>query len=330
MAVSGTISATTFNTRRVIDQAYRRCRLPAQLITAEMQDYAKDILYLVLSDMANIKAPSWCVEKQIYPMYQGDASVALDIGTVDVLNANLRTLQELEGIAISLPNAYTINFTSEDGGVGFVNTAGIKWSAPSVSVDFQVSDDGVLWTTLASSDTSAGAGEWTWTDIPSPTAYAYFKITATGVISASEVFLGTSPQEIPMGVLNRDQFVAQSSKVFQGRPLTYWYQRDRVNPILNLWPAPNAAAEHQQLIVWRHRHIMDVGTLAQEIEVPQRWLEAIVAMLAAKLALETTAVDMAIIPILDQKALVAYSLAMSGDNSGSSTFIQPSIGAYTR
>ena len=330
MAVSGTISATTFNTRRVIDQAYRRCRLPAQAITAEMQDYAKDILYLVLSDMANVKAPSWCVEKQIYPMYQGDTTVALDIGTVDVLNANLRTLQELEGIATSLPNSYTVDFTSEDGGVGFVNTVGIKWSAASVDVDFQVSDDEVLWTTLATSEASVSAGEWTWTDIPSPIAYTYFRITSAAVISASEVFLGTSPQEIPMGVLNRDQFVAQSNKVFQGRPLTYWYQRDRVNPVLNLWPAPNAAAEHQQLIIWRHRHIMDVGTLAQEIEVPQRWMEAIVSMLAAKLALETPQVDMNIIPMLDQKAVVAYSLALSGDNSGASSFIQPSIGAYTR
>lgn len=330
MAVSGTISATVFNTRRVIDQAYRRCRLPAQSITAEMQDYAKDVLYLVLSDIANVKAPSWCVEKQIYPFYQGIASIALDVGTVDVLNANLRTMQELEGTAVSLPNSYTVDFSNQDGGVGFVNTVGIKWSAASVDVDFQVSDDEVLWTTLATSDVSAGAGEWTWTDIPSPTAYTYFRVRSDAVISASEVFLGTAPQEIPMGVLNRDQFVAQSSKVFQGRPLTYWYQRDRVNPVLNLWPAPNAATEHQQLIVWRHRHIMDVGTLAQEIEVPQRWMEAIVAMLAAKLALETPAVDMNIVPLLDQKAAIAYSMALSGDNSGASSFIQPSIGCYTR
>jgi hypothetical protein len=326
MSVSGTISTTTFNTRRVIDQAFRRCRLPAQSISAEMQDYAKDILYLTLSDLANVKAPSWCVERQVYPMYQGQSTITLDVGTVDVLNANLRTLQEVSVTAAVLPNSYTF----ELGTGGLIITVGVKWAAASVALTFEVSDDNATWTTVGTQSTSAAAGSWTWTDLSLASASAYFRITSVGVIDASEVFLGTEPQEIPMGKLNRDSFVAQSNKSFQGRPLTYWYQRDRVNPIMNLWPVPNAAAEHQQMIVWRHRHIMDVGTLAQEVEVPQRWLEAIVASLASKLALETPQVDAAIIPMLDQKAAVAYQLALSGDNSGASTFIQPGIGVYTR
>lgn len=329
MTVSGTISTTTFNTRRVIDQAFRRCRLPAQAISAEMQDYAKDILYLVLSEIANTKAPSWCVEKQIYPLYQGQPQVMLDIGTVDVLNANLRVLQEVTGTVTSLPNSYTV-YIENDYDISPVNTVGVKWSASATDLAFAGSDDGATWTTLGSQAVDSPAGEWTWTDVIPARPYAYFRITSPGVISASEVYLGTNPQEIPLGSLNRDSFVAQTNKVFQGRPLTYWYQRDRVNPVMNLWPAPNPAAEHQQLIVWRHRHIMDVGTLAQEIEVPQRWMEAIVAMLAAKVALETPTVDVSVIGMLDQKAAVAYSMALAGDNSGASSFIQPSIGYYTR
>lgn len=329
MSVSGVISTTIFNTRRAIDQAYRRCRLPAQAITAEMQDYAKDSLYLLLSDLANVKAPSWCVEKQIYPFYQGQPTVALAVGTVDVLNANLRITQELLGAAVSLPSSYTVDFTN-DGGVGAVSTVGIKWSAASVAVAFEVSTDGVTWVNVGNQATIAAAGQWTWTDISVANAYAYFRVTSLGVIAASEIYLGAFAQEIPMGVLNRDSFVAQSNKAVQGRPLTYWYQRDRVNPILNLWPAPNLAAEHQQLVIWRHRHIMDVGTLTQEIEVPQRWMEAIIALLAAKLALETPAVDVAIIPILEQRAAVSYTLALAGDNSGAPTFMQPTIGVYTR
>ena len=38
MAMSGTISTTKFNTNAVIDHAFRRCRVSAQRITAEMQD----------------------------------------------------------------------------------------------------------------------------------------------------------------------------------------------------------------------------------------------------------------------------------------------------
>lgn len=329
MAVSGTISTTTFNTRRVIDQAFRRCRLPAQAISAEMQDYAKDALYLTLSEIANVKAPSWCVEKQVYPFYQGQPQIELDIGTVDVLNANLRTTQEITGSTVVASNSYTVQLsTSDDSGV--IMTVGLKWVATAVPVTFATSTDNITWTTVGASDTAAGAGKWAWTDLSLAVPVQYFRVSAPVAIELAEVYLGTNPQEIPLGVLNRDSFVAQSNKVFQGRPLTYWYQRDRINPVMNLWPAPNAAAEHQQLIVWRHRHIMDVGALAQEIEVPQRWLEAIVAMLAAKVALETSAVDASMIGLLDQKAAIAYSMALSGDNSGAPTFIQPSIGCYTK
>jgi hypothetical protein len=333
MAVSGTISTTTFNTRKVIDHAYRRCRLNAQAITAEMIDYAQDALYLLLSEMANVKTASWCVERQIYPFYEGQYTIPLDVGTIEVLNANLRTLQELDpGLdnTVITATSYTYDFNTLDGNTATVNTVGIKWSAAAVTLTFAVSADDSTWTNVGTQTTTAAAGAWTWTDIVPAYAYRYFRISSTSTISATEIYLGTMPQEIPMGVLNRDTYVAQSNKVFQGRPLTYWYQRDRVNPLLQVWPAPNAAAEVQQLIVWRSRHIMDVGTMAQEVEVPQRWMEAIVSMLAAKVALETPMVDLAIIPLLDQKAAQAYALALAGDNSGAPTFINPYISPYTR
>ena len=344
MAVSGTVSSTAFDTRRVIDNAFRRCRLPAQSITPEMQDYAQDALYLLLSEMASVKPPSWCVERQIYPFYEGQYAVPLAAGTVEVLNANLRTLQELDPGAdktVITPTSYTVDFSESDGNSGTVTSVGIKWS-PGVlnpEIYFQVSNDELVWSTVATeeADTSlsapsaiASAGHWTWTDITPALAYTYFRIISASVLNMSEVFLGTLPQEIPMGVLNRDTYVAQSNKVMTSRPLTYWFQRDRINPVMNVWPAPNAAAEHQQLIVWRHRHIMDVGTLRQDIEVPQRWIEAIVAGLAAKMALETPAVDIQLIALLDQKASGAMAQALAGDNSGAPSFIQPSIGAYTR
>jgi len=326
MAVSGTISTTSFNTLKVIDHAFRRCRLNAQAITSEMHDYAKDALYLFLSELASVKTPSWCVERQIYPFYEGQPAITLDVGTVEVLNANLRILQQLTGAETVTATSYTIDLTSAN----TVNTVGIKWSAASVALTFEVSDDNISWTTVGTQSTTAASGNWTWTDVIPATAHRYFRITSVSTISYSDIYLGALPQEIPMGSLNRDTYVAQSNKVFGGRPLTYWYQRNRVNPVMNVWPAPNAAAERMQLIVWRSRHIMDVGTLAQEIEVPQRWLEAIISGLAARVALETPAVDVNILPMLENKAAIAMSAALSGDNSGAPTFFQPLIGPYTR
>ena len=45
MAYSGNIGVKTFNSLKVIDHAFRRCRLPAQAITSEMQEYALDLFY---------------------------------------------------------------------------------------------------------------------------------------------------------------------------------------------------------------------------------------------------------------------------------------------
>ncbi len=330
MAFSNSIAGTTFSALSVVDHAYRRCRLPAQAITAEMQSYALDSLAFMLDELQNIKPPSWCIERQIYPFYQGQYQVTLANGTIEVLNANLRTLQELTGETTITTTSYTVDFTDNYGGAGTVNTVGVKWLAAAVNLTFQTSVDGITWTTVGTQTTSASAGEWTWTDIVPARSREWFRITASSPILASQIYLGTLPQEIPMGVLNRDTYVAQSNKVFQGRPLTYWFQRDLPQPVMNLWPAPNAAAEEQQLIVWRHRQIMDTQNLQQEVEIPARWLEAIINGLSARVGAETPAVDANLIPILEQRAAMSMQRAWDGDNDGSPTFINPGIACYTR
>ena len=326
MAYSDSISGTTFNALKVVDHAFRRCRLQAQAITAEMQDYALDSLYLMLSELANIKTPSWCIEKIILPMYENQQIVTLPLGTVEVLNLNYRTLQVVTGSTVEEATSYTVSFGTDT----VVSTVGIKWNGASTTVTFQVSNDGLVWTTVGSSDVAAVSGDITWTDISGALAYQYFRITSAHTINYELVTLGNSPQEIPLGNLNRDDYVNQTNKVFPSRPNSYWFQRDLPQPVINLWPAPFSAAEQSQLIVWRHRQIMDTQNLQQDVEVPQRWLEAIINGLAAKMAAETPAVDANLIVPLEQKATISYQRAWDGDNDGSPININPGIGCYTK
>ena len=121
--------------------------------------------------------------------------------------------------------------------------------------------------------------------------------------------------------------------VSQEEYATRWdaiFQRDIPKPVLHIWPAPNQAAEQAQLIVWRQRQIMDTQNLQQDVEVPQRWLEAIVNGLASKVAAETPAVDVQLVPVLDQKAAMSLQRAWDGDNDGSPIYINPGIGCYTK
>jgi hypothetical protein len=326
MAYSGNVSGTTFNALKVVDHAFRRCRLPAQAITSEMHSYALDSLYLMLSELANIKTPSWCIEQLILPMYENQPLITLPPGTVEVLNLNYRVLQLLDGATVTTSTSYTVNFTTQT----VVNTVGIKWSAAAVPVNFQVSTNGSSWTTVGTSSVTASAGEITWTDISGALAYAYFRIVATsGTLNYSEITLGNLPQQIPLGQLNRDSYVNQSNLQFPSRPSSYYFQRDLPEPVVYLWPAPFSAAEQAQLILWRHRQIMDTENLQQEVEVPQRWLQAIVDGLASKVAAETPQVDVALMPILDQRAAVSMQRAWDGDNDGSPIQINPGIRAYT-
>lgn len=325
MAYSGNIGGTTFNALKVVDHAFRRCRLPAQAITAEMQSYALDSLYLMLSEMANIKTPSWCIEKLVLPMYENQPVVTLPIGTVEVLNLNYRVLQPVTGATTSTSTSYTVNFTSAT----TVNTVGVKWSAAAVPLTFEVSTNGSVWVTVGTQTTTASAGEITWTDIDPALPYQYFRITSTSAINYSSITLGNLPQEIPLGQLNRDGYVNQSNKVFPGRPSSYYFLRDLPEPVVYLWPAPFSAAEQAQLVLWRHRQIMDTENLQQEIEVPQRWLEAITNGLAARVASETPAVDPGLIGVLEQRAAISMQRAWDGDNDGSPIQINPGIRVYT-
>jgi hypothetical protein len=328
MAFSNTVSQTNFNTRRVIDNAIRRCKLTAQQITAEYIDIANDQLYLFLSDLANQGAPLWCIEKQIYPLYDGVGDITMTDGTVDILNSNFRWLQQVTGTNVDTSTTRTVTFTTDI----FVANVGIYWTAAAVPIALERSDDGAIWTTIQTETPTATAGQWTWFDLDSSVAARYFRVRATsGTLSFSQIYLANTPTEIPLARMNRDDYTNLPNKAFQSdRPLQYWFDRQVNNPIMHMWPVPNEAATVCQIVVWRQRYIMDVGTMTQDIEVPQRWLEAIVSGLAAKMALELVEVDVNLIPILDQKAAIALNIAQMEERDNSPMMIAPNISPYTR
>jgi len=327
MAFSGTISQTNFDTGRVCDSAFRRCKLTAQQITSEYIDIAKNNLYLFLSDLANQGVPLWCIDYQIYPLYEGVGDITLDIGTVDILNSNLRTLQRVTGTNTDTSTTRTVSFGADT----FVSTVGVLWGAASVPIALERSEDNITWTTIQSETPDASDGEWTWYDLSSSVATPYFRVRATsGTLTFDDIYLANTPTEIPLARLNRDDYTNLPNKFFQNdRPLQYWFDRQINQPIMHLWPVPNAAASVYQITLWRHRYIMDVGTLTQNLEIPQRWYEAIVAGLAAKLALEIVEVSPDMIPLLDAKAAQALYTAQAEERDASPMMIAPNLRPYT-
>jgi hypothetical protein len=328
MAYSNTVSQTVFDTRKVMENAFRRCRVRPEMITAEYVSVANDQLYLLLSDLANMGAPLWCIEKQILPLYDGEGYITLDTKVVDILNSNLRQLQTVTGTNTTTATTRTIDF----GGATFVTTVGVKWSAAAVPIALERSVDGIVWTTIQTETPIAVAGEWTWYDLESSVATEFFRVRATsGSLNFLDIYTGNTPTEIPLARMNRDDYTNLPNKSFQSnRPLQFWYDRLIPNPVMRLWPVPNSGAITSQIVLWVQRYIMDVGTMTQQVEVPQRWYEAIVAMLASKLALEIAEVETSLIPLLDQKANVALYTAQAEERDNSPMMMAPNIAVYTR
>ena len=328
MAVSGTVSQTVFNTRKVVDHAFRRCRLPPEGVSSEQLQVALENLYLVLSALANRGLQLWCIERYLMPLYEAQGLIEMPDGIVDILNTNLRTLQQVSGTEVKTSIAVTTEFTTQTQ----VTNVGIEWSGLSTSIALETSDDGVVWTTVATEpNPSSTAGVYNWYDIEGALATFFFRVRSTsGNLNAATVFLGNTPTEIPMARLNRDDYVNLPNKQFQGRPLQFWVNRQLNNPILYLWPVPSAQFVTAQVVVWIKRYIMDVGTLTQEIEVPQRWYDAMVYQLAAKLAEEIPTVDPQMISILDQKAQRALIEAENEERDDSPIYLTPNIAVYTR
>ena len=331
MAVSGTVSTTVFNTRKVIDHAYRRCRVPPEGISSEQIAFALDSLYLILSMLANRGLQLWCIERYLMPLYQAQGLIEMPNGIVDILNTNLRTVEVVNtGAAVntSTSTTYQTIFPSDTQ----VTVVGIEWSGASTGYALETSTDGATWTTVATeSNPSAVDNQVTWVDIQGSLATQYFRVRATtGTLNQAQVLLANTPNEIPMARLNRDDYVNLPNKAFEGRPLQFWVNRQLNNPILYLWPVPSAQFVTAQVVVWIKRYIMDVGTMTQEIEVPQRWYDSIVYLLAARIAEETPTVDPQMIAILDQKAQRSLLEAENEERDDSPIYLTPNIAVYTR
>lgn len=360
MAVSGTVSQTQFPTRKIVDHAFRRCKLPTQLITSEQLQIAQDVLYLLMSELVNKGIPLWCIDKQLLPMYEGSTEVTCPTGTVDVLNLQIRKLQRLTGTTSSsegtadyatdgdVSTACTqttpggnikIAFDSETSisNLGVLPNATGTWN-----IAVQTSPDDVTYTTVYSDTTfDAVAGEWQWIDLyDASTTQAgtalndvqYVKLVATAptVLDVLEFVVANNPSEIPMARINRDDYQSLPDKAFQGRPVQFWLDIQRDDPVIRLWPAVQLQYTFYQLVLTRKRYLMDVGTLTQTLDFPQRWYEAVVAELASRLAVEIQEVDPGLVPVLAGMADRAMAVAWTGEEDSSPVFFRVNLSPYTK
>jgi hypothetical protein len=352
MTTSGTVGQTTITVQSLIDHGARRAGKLAEELTSEQVMAAKESLYYLLSNLANRGIQYWCINKVIMGLIPDQSFYYLPVGTVDVLNANYRTVTLVTTGANSTSgvtaNAFdgtgtaTCLLTNNTGSIGINNGSGnpvyiatigvLPAVSGSVTIDLQYSNDNVTWTTLQSPGAVTWtSGTWIYYDLPTSATAQYWRIKQSAGVNMGfyQVVFGTMPIAIPMARMNRDDYSNLPNRNFTSlRPLQYWFNRTIDQPNMELWPVPNSI--QPQLELWLHRQIQDVGALSGEIEIPQRWYLAIQNMLAHQMAMELPSVDVARIQYCEQQAEKYWLQAEQEERDKSPIYFAPNISPYTR
>jgi hypothetical protein len=356
MAYSGTVGTTVINVQTFIDHGARRAGKLAEELTSEQVLSAKESLFFVLSNLINQGINYWAISKKVYGLNPEQYEYLLPLGGNDVLNALYRRMTRPSGAysassgiaanafdgdtatycAQSAPNGYiAINYGLSTpyyiGSIGFMPYIAGGGSAV-WDYKLQSSADGSTWNTLYTGTSVAVTdSQWIWQDIDPGANVAFYRMLATDgtTLSVRELYFGENGTEITMSRLNRDDYTNLPNKNFTAnQPFQYWFNRTIPQATINLWPVPQDS--FYQMTIWYSRQIMDVGDLTDELEVPQRWYEAVVMMLSHRMSLELPGVDVARIQYLEAQAEKYFNMAEQEERDRSPIYYAPNISCYTR
>jgi hypothetical protein len=357
MAYSGTVGTTVVNVQEVIDHAVRRCGKLAEEITSEQQLTARQSLFYFLSSLINIGIQYWAINKEVIGLTPDKYIYDLPLGANDALNVLYRTMNRPSGQYTSsaggvVANVYDGNTstycqqTSPNGNISvFYGTndpiyAGSIGILPYVagggvatwSVIYEYSTDGTNWNTLDDlGSVVVQDNQWIWTDIDPGQNVEYYRVRVYNgtTMALRELYIGNNSREIQMSRLNRDDYTNLPNKNFTAnQPYQFWFDRTIPVPKIYLWPTPSDA--FVQMTVWYSRQIMDVGALTDELEIPQRWYEAIIMNLAHRLSLELPQVPMDRVQYLERMAAQYLNEAEQEERDKSPIYWAPNISVYTK
>jgi hypothetical protein len=140
-----------------------------------------------------------------------------------------------------------------------------------------------------------------------------------GVIRTDE---GTSSQtDLFIKRVSISNYTRQTNKLSEGRPTQYWVERTPTGITLHFWQVPNNS--DYTFNYYYLEQIEDVGTNAStNMDVPVRYLPALVAGLTHKIALKTPEAAQ-FLPALEAEYEKQWDLAADAHRNKASFFVKP-------
>ena len=349
---SGTVGQTVISVQQLIDHGARRAGKLAEELTVEQVSAARDSLYYLLSSLTNYGINYWCIDRTIIGLQPDQYQYYLPVGSNDILNANYRTLTNVntgynsssgvtsnafDGVGKSIcqlsSNTGVIGIANGTNNAVYISTIGILPAVSgSVTVNLQYSQDGSTWVTAkACGAVTWVANTWIYYELDPSASAPFWRIQQVAGVNMGfyQVVFGTNPMSIPMARMNRDDYSNLPNRSFtSNRPLQFWFDRTIDQPNMKLWPVPNSI--QPQLEIWISRYIQDVGQLNGQLEIPQRWYMAIQNGLAHQMAMELPGVDAGRITYLEQQWEKHFALAEAEERDKSPIYFASNISYYTR
>jgi hypothetical protein len=351
LAYSGTTGQTTINVDQLISYAFRDAGKTAEEMTPEYVQAAKQALFYNLQNLSNLGVNLWLLENQLYGALNAQQQLVLPKTTIDVREANwVYIINSQASGYLPTSNAQAANAFDLNLNTTATSTVGTNWlglaygqgqpvfyvgwnsnGAQTYNLAYEVSNDGTTWTTVQQFPTTTLADrEWVYFNISTTPNYVYYRLreTVRTTFSVRQIVFSTSQQVIPLARLNRDDYWNLPNKQFpSNRSLQYWFDRT-IEPSMYLWPVPNNDFQMFQLLV--EKQMEDVGSLTNQIYVPDRWITSVQASLSHKLSIQLPGVDMARIGYLEQQADKLFMQANNEERDKSPIYFQPNISYYTR
>lgn len=300
----------------------------------------------------------WLIQQQMFSIYVGQPTYTLPLNTVRALEVVATQPVRLNtggtpgssagGTVSGNPGncfdpsqtaGYTQQFPngniSYDYGAGnaysilYIGITPLANSTYTISVDY--SFDNVNWTTVYQApQQNYPAYQITWFVIQQSLNARAWRIRETGgaILGIQQIYFD-QPTQFGTGdrllqSLSRSEYVAIPTKLNQGFPSGYYFNQI-IPPTITLWPTPPVNNTQTNILYTNYSYAQDVTQMFQTAQIPQRFYDALVAGLSARLAMKF-APDK--IGVMESKANEAYAIAAKTDFENVTIRFQPDFLAY--
>lgn len=291
----------------VVIEAYQRVKGVAQQMTGYEMKASINCLNYILTRWINKGMNLASVQQGMIGLIQGNIYYKLPTNIADIRGSTVyavKTKRQLVGNPFAssgnAANAFDGNpatactQNAADGNIGFTFDAsqsllyiGILSSGErQYTIAFEYSFDGLVWYTLNSPQKiTYPQDETIWYVITNSQNARWWRIRETGgaTLAISELYFSTNQFQTNIGRVSQAIFLNYQNKDSLGTVSQYCLFRGR-NPTIGFYQNPNST--YDAVLFEAIEYFQPVTSPTDPVQIPQRYLDALVAALAADLSLK--------------------------------------------